>query len=423
MEQIKKTRKTVLYITFILLLGSFAIFSCTNEDNSNLNDDGGFKGIVNGRLIAMNMDYMSVYGYSTTTAGINTTDGSGLWQNNKAFSLIAPYNSGLYSVAGINFATFFTSPVRDAKIFNTDFNTGLLSDSVRYTGKLFFSSSFYNNAAYHFGSNGVSGYSIYKYNSRDTTPSWTKNISLGYSVNILALANLVYYSSKDSICALNSSDGSLAWATKLNLTGSPSQTTLLYNNNKLYVGANAATANFFCLNAQTGGIAWSGKIISTNKYQTAYSIEGNNLVLAEEGTSGGKKVFCVDKNTGTGLWSFTAANAITSSPTIKNDKVYFSAGDSLFCVNASNGSVLWKHYTNTVQGSNLFTYLFTSSPIVADSAAIFSSGGSVITLSTNTGNLMWQYNFSGTSTSRATFLNAFILRDSIYYPGGAVLHK
>ncbi len=421
MEQINITKKAIFYSTFLLLLITLIVFSCKKEDSSNNNNNntnGSYQDIVDGRLVAINMDYLGL-SLPIKTVGINTTNGIEQWTiNDRFFTFLAPYNNSIYvSALGLN------TPIHSV-LYNFNPNTGTLGDSVNYSNKFFVSSNFENNSLFHLGGQFGAGLNLYKYNLTDTIPVWIKLISNGYAQNIIFVNSILYYTTGDSICAANGTNGNLIWATKLNLSlnsGGTIATSLMYNNNKLYLGANASTANFFCLNAQTGSINWSKKIISTNSYKPSYSIENNNLVVAEDG----KNIFAVDKNTGANIWSFTAPKNINSSPTIRSNKVFFSANDSIFyCLNASNGTLDWKYNSNN--GTNngfFFNNFFPSTPIVADSAVIFTSAGKVHTLSINTGTLMWQYNFSGTSSNRSTALAAFILRDSIYYPGGIVVHK
>lgn len=351
MESIKHTKKVILYFSFFGLIISLLIFSCTQEDDNNTNTNGGFQGIVNGVLVAINMDYIMDYlgTYTTKTVGINTTAGTEQWsRDNRIYTLYAPFNGSLCAVSPFDsnsLNTIFNGSAK-TKIYKTDISSGVLSDFVSYTNTRYFSTVFENNYAYQLGNNSLYGTHIAKYNLFDTIPLWIKpvNSSTGiFAYNILAINNVVFYNISDSICAANGSNGSLLWATKLNVTSSAYGAFMLYNNNKIYFGANGTSANFFCLNAQTGAVIWSKKIISVNRYQPAYSIEGNNLIVAESGntTTDAKNIYAVDKNTGNNLWSFTANKSIYSCPTIKNNKVFFSAADSnLYCLNASSGNIM-----------------------------------------------------------------------------------
>ncbi len=413
-------KQIIIYNLFILVLLST---SCKKDDTINNNNTNTFQGIADGKLIAINTDgTLFSGGISNIITGINTSNGNSIWSfNNRFFTNTFPYNNSIYSISIL---------INNSKLYNINLDNGTFNDSVIYNGKTYFSSCFNSNNVYH--SEGIIGelYNIHAYNLLSNIPTWTKSIKSIFTYNTICTNSNIYYTSNDSICALNSTNGNLIWATKLNLTLNNFRsryTSLMINDNKLYFAVNAITPLFYCINALTGSVIWSKKIIMNDKYYPIYSIENNNLVIAEHGDSDGKRIHLVDKNNGNLIWTYTALKNIASSPTLKNNKVFFSVLDSNhYCLNASTGNVIWQYKSNnqlnTINSGDFVGHI-SIAPIVADSAVFFTSGGYVHTHSVNSGNLMWQYNFGRNNNTIVTTLGALVLRDSIYYPGGIVIHK
>ena len=62
--------------------------------------------------------------------------------------------------------------------------------------------------------------------------------------------------------------------------------------------------------------------------------------------SGDKKVYCLEPNEGTLVWSIELGGSVLSDPLIHDNKVYTGCGDGkIYCLDAVNGTVIWSYQT------------------------------------------------------------------------------
>jgi outer membrane protein assembly factor BamB len=153
-------------------------------------------------------------------------------------------------------------------------------------------------------------------------------------------------------------------------------------NGYLYIsGANGG--GFYCLNASTGTLIWSGSGVNIDNSPAIY----NGYIYAGASPH---LVKALNASTGALIWEVNAVNAYGntdtgSSPVVTDGVVYTQGTNDLYALNASNGTQIWT-YPN--QGG--------ASPAVADghvyaaTGLVGSSKGYVYALNASTGNEVWR---------------------------------
>ena len=120
-------------------------------------------------------------------------------------------------------------------------------------------------------------------------------------------------------------------------------------NGLLYVGSH--DGKIYSLNATTGMVGYDWELHNTVvwSYDTgdmimfsAPAISGGNLYVG--GYNG--KIYCLNAQTGSYLWSYQTGYAVVSSPTVVDGVVYVGSEDnSIYALDASNGELVWKYTT------------------------------------------------------------------------------
>lgn len=155
-----------------------------------------------------------------------------------------------------------------------------------------------------------------------------------------------------------------------------------------YVYISSADGNLYCLNAFDGKEVWHFSITSlagpSSPYDEPSITSGSTSPAVVDGYVyvGGTHLYCLNANSGTLGWSFSAN--VACAPTVYEGKVYFSSRDkNAYCLDASTGNKIWEKPVIT---SELYT---TTSPAVANGLVYF--GSWVQCLNASNGARIWRY--------------------------------
>jgi outer membrane protein assembly factor BamB len=170
---------------------------------------------------------------------------------------------------------------------------------------------------------------------------------------------------------------------------------------KVYTGADDGFV--YCLDANTGSQLWKtpapGQVIpimtgSYPEWRSSPNIVGNYVIV---GSLDGK-LYCLNANSGSVIWTIQTTGAIMCNPTyIAGDGVYFASVDGfVYKVNADSGSVIWN--VSTPIGLDI---AMEGSACVGNGMVVIGSGaaknapaqrGQMYCFNATTGERLWIYN-------------------------------
>jgi outer membrane protein assembly factor BamB len=118
-----------------------------------------------------------------------------------------------------------------------------------------------------------------------------------------------------------------------------------------------------------------------------------------------KNIYAVNAWSGTLVWNFTTLIGIQSSPAIADGKVCTGGEDGyVYCLDAYKGKLLWKTFVNGNQPitSGAAVMLRSSPAIVSGKVYIGSLDGNLYVLNFDDGSIYWKFKTSGLLTSSPT---------------------
>ena len=121
----------------------------------------------------------------------------------------------------------------------------------------------------------------------------------------------------------------------------------------------------FCLDLAGTNILWRSKQTNAAFFSSPAVTEKQVIIGARD-----KRLHCLDRATGTQLWTFATQGDVDSSPVVVGDNVVFGSGDGrLYLVSLATGKKLWSYDL----GKEL-----TASPAIADSLVIIGCEDGVV---------------------------------------------
>jgi outer membrane protein assembly factor BamB len=196
----------------------------------------------------------------------------------------------------------------------------------------------------------------------DGPPLAWKVTGVGGGFSSLAVANGKIFTLGDLddgsyVIALNESDGSHAWKTKIGSAGGHRnypgpRSTPTVNGGQVF--ALNQHADLVCLDEKTGETRWSvnllhdfgGKMMSGWKYSESPLVDGDRLICTPGGKDG--TVLALDRNSGkklwqTSEWTDTAGYSSVIIATINDTRQYIQlTGKSVAGIDPDSGKVLWR---------------------------------------------------------------------------------
>lgn len=145
--------------------------------------------------------------------------------------------------------------------------------------------------------------------------------------------------------------------------------------------AHTSNGYLYCVDLQTGDIV---REMNTGLFIPSPSTFENNALLAYNGRLyiAGDKLYCYD-TLGNAIWNYDPGGYCTTTPTIKNDKIYICANQRCMAIDLS-GNNLWQ---STAVGTDIF-----SSPTVSNGVVYFGADNKkVYALNESDGTEKWNY--------------------------------
>jgi outer membrane protein assembly factor BamB len=154
------------------------------------------------------------------------------------------------------------------------------------------------------------------------------------------------------------------------------------------------TGKVYRLNAQTGEILWTFETYGS-VFSSPVIDSGRAYIVSADSNNFSGRLYCVNIDTGTEIWSLPVMNGFTS-PAVSGGRLYLLTFNpdtyigKLQCLNTADGSEIWNHTTGYIDFS-----LYTS-PALADGNVFFTSVDvtsgiqcKVSCLNQTTGQLLW----------------------------------
>ncbi|MFB3890355.1 MAG: PQQ-binding-like beta-propeller repeat protein [Candidatus Bathyarchaeia archaeon] len=255
---------------------------------------------------------------------------------------------------------------------------------------------------------------------------WVFHTNGAVSSSPAVVGGKVYVGSEDSnwYC-IDAKTGSKVWsfATGYCIRSSPAVA-----NGKVYTGADDGFV--YCIDANTGSQVWKtaapGQVlpIITSTYpewRSSPNVVGSKVYV---GSLDGK-LYCLDANSGSIIWTIQTTGAILCNPTyVAGDGLYFASVDGfVYKANADTGSVIWN--VSTPIGLEI---AMEGSPCVGNGMVVIGSGaaknapaqkGQMYCFSAANGQLIWTYNqqsYNTTTPNMQPTWTALYLKHSILGP-------
>ncbi len=215
--------------------------------------------------------------------------------------------------------------------------------------------------------------------------------------------------------SLNITNGEILWKTKITnnpgLSGVTSPAKIV--NGRIYLGSfdfNGGTGYLYCLGEENGQVLWKNSTLSSI-YFSSPSVNENRVFVGTMGLYNSTTlqwqppygVFSFDAKNGEPIWNFSVNDSVGSSPTILDDKVFFTSKNGyLYCLNTTNGDLIWKkNIGNSV-----------SSPAILQNKIFVGSGemnneGKFYSLDMN-GEILWEFEPNGAVQSSPAVAGNFV---------------
>ncbi|MCU0857019.1 MAG: PQQ-binding-like beta-propeller repeat protein [Pontiellaceae bacterium] len=219
----------------------------------------------------------------------------------------------------------------------------------------------------------------------------------------VALADrTIYFGSNGGVLyALNESDGSEVWKTRIDLIekGARKQFTVpLVADGKLYVGG--ANRQLYCLDARTGEILWKTALTDWIRSKPAMTSEGL-LAATVDG-----KLACISRDGALKWIRQISTHQIYADLVPAGDSVLVNDSDLWLRRISANGDVLWKRSLLTAleneNGKRIFTDFlsggtyYQSKPTAAKGKVYFgNAGGFLFCVDAETGAELWKFEMGG----------------------------
>ena len=226
--------------------------------------------------------------------------------------------------------------------------------------------------------------------SRTGTPFWTYYADGPIHSSPYIADRHVFLGADDShLHIVNASTGRRA--IKMDLGGSIRSTPLVAHE-KIYVGVESG--EFFCLDFR-GKIKW--------RVRSKRAITSSPAMLDEViyfGSVDGM-LYAVDANTGWGIWRFRMNRGTISSPCILNNRVFIGSADgNIYCIDAQTSKEIWRFETEDQ---------VSSSPLIhQESILIGGVDGYIYCIEHKTGKLRWKYKTGGAVVSSPIVQNNIV---------------
>jgi outer membrane protein assembly factor BamB len=252
------------------------------------------------------------------------------YKGNSAFSYSSPtYANGIIYVGGIdNYVYAFDALTGEIKWKKNIASTGIESDAVYHEGTIYV---------------GTNDDYLYALDANTGNIKWNYQTGGNVSASPTISNNTVYFGSSDGrLYALDAFTGSLKWNYQTGAMINQSGPALV--NGIIYVGSR--DSYLYAINAASGNLVWKFYANGISFEQSSPSVAGGIVYIgawynvnnfSEKGC-----FYAVNATTGELVWKQLNNTGVSSSPTVVNGIVYFTADDlKIHAMNASTGAALW----------------------------------------------------------------------------------
>ena len=252
---------------------------------------------------------------------------------------------------------------------------------------------------------------FYCINEEDGSLIWENTDVKGQSSPALYNNHVIIGSTDGNLYCLEMVNGSELWNTTIapdpGFTGISSSPVV--HNDKVFIGTFNSTGgigHLYCMNANDGTVIWKSSTESS-VYFSSPAVSNGKVFIGTMGLYNSTTyswsppygLYCFNETNGELLWEYSVDNSIGSSPTVFNNKVFFTCKNGgLYCLNENGGFVWEKNIGSSV-----------SSPSICDNkifvgSGSFGSAGKFYCFDEN-GNKLWEYEPNGPVQSSPVIAN------------------
>ena len=206
------------------------------------------------------------------------------------------------------------------------------------------------------------------------------------STPFISQGKLYFTAGADGIYCIDALEGEEIWHFK----GVHADMSPVLHNGKLYFGAGYGAYRIYAVDAQTGTEIWSKQMPypvwgtpSTDDNLVFFGIGRGNFSDSDPIPAG--KVVALNPETGDIVWEYEAKDAVFTAIAVQNGYVTFGSRDgSVYCLRATDGKRNWQ--------AKLGAPVVSSPAVTPDTVYAATKNGNVYALSTEDGKVKWEFN-------------------------------
>jgi len=283
---------------------------------------------------------------------IDAADGSLIWEHSSVFIITSP----AVDYGKVFFSYLVNEDEGKIACLNAETGNQLWEKSIYY----FITSPIISAGNVYVASSGVDvpmG-TIYCLNATTGNQLWTYTPSIiDYISCSPAILNGKLYCVHDSmtgiyVSCLNAVTGQLIWDVQMTTDTSIQSFSIAAASDTIVVAAASYDGTYgkvYALNPTNGNDIWS---YQTDEWYTQWpdivpslTITYNKVYFITMLLSSNSVIYCLDLDTGIELWTMDLGDISASSPSIADEKMYFTTvGGLIYCLNTTDGDFIWSTY-------------------------------------------------------------------------------
>ncbi len=206
------------------------------------------------------------------------------------------------------------------------------------------------------------------------------------STPFISQGKLYFTAGADGIYCIDALEGEEIWHYK----GVHADMSPVVHNGKLYFGTGYGNYRIYAVDAQTGTEIWSKQMPypvwgtpSADENLVFFGLGRGNFSESDPIPAG--KVVALDTETGDIVWEYEAKDAVFTAIAVQNGYVIFGSRDgSVYCLRATDGKRNWQ--------TGLGAPVVSSPAVTLDTVYAAAKNGNIYALSTDNGKVKWEFN-------------------------------